>query len=81
MLVLGTPFRTGGLVAIFVAARVARATLVTADRVAFFRGLGRAYGMAGGAAPGAVSQPGIVLLCPSGKGAGPWTLARTTEQA
>ena len=33
----------GGLVAIFVVARVATGTLVPGERVAFFRGLGRAY--------------------------------------
>lgn len=48
MLVLATAVWIGGLVAIFVVARVAHATLGPAERVAFFRGLGRAYGLAGG---------------------------------
>lgn len=50
VLVLATAVWVGGMVAIFVVARVARATLGAAKRVAFFRRLGRAYGLAGGAA-------------------------------
>ena len=50
MLVLATAVWIGGLVAIFVVARVADATLAAAERVAFFRGLGRAYGLADGVA-------------------------------
>lgn len=50
VLVLATAVWVGGLVAIFVVARVAHATLGTAERVAFFRGLGRAYGPTGGLA-------------------------------
>ena len=46
VLVLATAVWGGGLVAIFVVARVARATLGAAERVVFFRGLGRAYGLA-----------------------------------
>jgi hypothetical protein len=46
VLLLATAVWIGGLVAIFVAARVARATLGPAEWVAFFRGLGRAYGVA-----------------------------------
>ncbi len=42
VLVLATAVWVGGLVAIFVVARVADATLRAAERVAFFRGLGRA---------------------------------------
>jgi uncharacterized membrane protein len=61
VLVLGTSVWIGGLVAIFVVARVAHATLATADRVAFFRGLGRAYGMAGGAALTIALASGAVL--------------------
>ena len=48
VLVLATAVWIGGLVAIFVVARVAHATLGTAERVSFFRGLGRAYGFVGG---------------------------------
>ena len=48
VLLLATAVWIGGLVAIFVVARVAHATLGPAERVAFFRGLGRAYGLAGG---------------------------------
>src|SRR5262249_11125274 len=47
--------------AIFVVARVAHATLGTVDRVAFFRGLGRAYGLAGGAALVSALASGAVL--------------------
>ena len=50
MLVLATSVWIGGLAAIFVVARVAHATLGAGERVAFFRGLGRAYGLAGGVA-------------------------------
>ena len=50
VLVLATAVWIGGLVAIFVAARVAHATLGVAERVTFFRGLGRAYGPVGGIA-------------------------------
>ena len=56
MLLLATAVWIGGLVAIFVVARVARATLGPAERVAFFRGLGRARRRGGAdvAASGAV---------------------------
>ena len=50
VLVLATAVWVGGLVAIFVVARVARVTLEPKERVAFFRGLGRVYGPTGGAA-------------------------------
>ena len=50
VLVLATAVWVGGLVAIFVVARVAHATLGAAERVMFFRGLGRAYGLVGGVA-------------------------------
>src|SRR5579875_2824288 len=49
VLVLATAVWIGGMVAIFVVARVAHATLGPGERVAFFRGLGRAYGLASGA--------------------------------
>ena len=61
VLVLATAVWVGGLVAIFVVARVARATLGTAERVAFFRGLGRAYGLAGGVALAIALASGAVL--------------------
>ena len=61
VLVLATAVWVGGLVAIFVVARVARATLGTAERVAFFRGLGRAYALAGGAALAIALGSGAVL--------------------
>lgn len=61
MLVLATAVWVGGLIAIFVVARVAHATLGTAERVAFFRGLGRAYGLAGGLALVIALASGAVL--------------------
>ncbi len=61
VLVLATAVWVGGLVAIFVVARVAHATLGVAERVAFFRGLGRAYGLAGGMALAIALVSGAVL--------------------
>ncbi len=61
VLVLATAVWVGGLVTIFVVARVARATLGVAERVAFFRGLGRAYGLAGGVALTVALASGAVL--------------------
>lgn len=61
VLLLATAVWIGGLVAIFVVARVARATLGPAERVAFFRGLGRAYGLAGGVALTVALASGAVL--------------------
>ncbi len=61
VLILATAVWVGGLVAIFVAARVADATLEAAERVAFFRGLGRAYGLVGGVALAAALASGAVL--------------------
>jgi uncharacterized membrane protein len=52
----------GGLVAIFVVARAASATLDRADRIAFFRALGRAYGIVGGAALLVALASGAILL-------------------
>lgn len=49
-LILTAAVWLGGLVAIFIVARVAQRTLKPAERVAFFRGLGRAYGPVGGLA-------------------------------
>jgi hypothetical protein len=48
VLVLAAAVWIGGLVAMFVVARVAQATLGAAERVAFFRSLGRVYGLVGG---------------------------------
>lgn len=62
MLILATAVWTGGLVAIFVVARVARHTLMPRDRVAFFRGLGRAYGPVGGIALAMALGCGAALL-------------------
>jgi uncharacterized membrane protein len=61
VLVLATAVWVGGLVAIFVVARVAHATLGPPERVAFFRGLGRAYGLAGGLALTIALASGAVL--------------------
>jgi len=61
LLVLATAIWVGGLVAIFVVARVAHATLGPAERVAFFRGLGRAYGLVGGVALTTALAAGAVL--------------------
>jgi uncharacterized membrane protein len=61
VLVLATAVWTGGLVAIFVVARVAHATLGPGERVTFFRGLGRAYGPVGGVALTAALATGAVL--------------------
>lgn len=61
VLVLATAVWVGGLAAIFVVARVAHATLGVAERVAFFRGLGRAYGFVGGCALAAALASGGVL--------------------
>ena len=61
VLVLATAVWIGGLVAIFVVARVAQATLGAAERVAFFRSLGRAYGLVGGVVLTAALASGAVL--------------------
>jgi uncharacterized membrane protein len=61
VLVLATAVWVGGLVAIFVVAKVAHATLGPGERVAFFRSLGRAYGLAGGGALAAALASGAVL--------------------
>lgn len=50
VLILATAVWAGGFVAIAVVARVARRTLGPAERVAFFRGLGRTYVVVGGVA-------------------------------
>ena len=61
VLVLATAIWVGGLITIFVVARVARATLGAAEQVAFFRGLGRAYGLVGGSALATALASGAVL--------------------
>ena len=61
-LVLAACIWTGGLVAIFVVARIARRTLGPTDRVAFFRGLGQAYGPVGGASLTVALGCGAALL-------------------
>ena len=68
VLVLATAVWVGGLVAIFVVARVAHATLGAAERVTFFRGLGRAYGPVGGAALAVALASGATLAATR-----PWT--------
>jgi hypothetical protein len=62
----------GGFVAIGVAARVARAQLEPADRVAFFRALGRTYLGFGGVALVVALVSGGALLA-----SGPWTTAKS----
>ena len=61
-LILGSAVWVGGLVSIFVVARVAQRTLPPGERVAFFRGLGRAYGPVGGIALGVALGCGAGLL-------------------
>lgn len=60
--VLAVAVWIGGLVTIFVVARVASRTLDPAARVAFFRGLGRAYGPVGGIALIVALASGAVLV-------------------
>jgi uncharacterized membrane protein len=50
VLELATSIWVGGLIAIAIVARVSARTLAPAERVAFFRGLGRTYGIVGTAA-------------------------------
>lgn len=50
LLILATAVWLGGIVAIFVVARVASRTLEPAARVRLFRGLGRSYGIVGNTA-------------------------------
>ncbi len=52
----------GGMVAIFVVARVASRTLEPAQRVAFLRSLGRTYGIVGSAALLVALASGALLL-------------------
>jgi uncharacterized membrane protein len=62
VLILATAVWAGGLVAIFVVARVASAALPPDQRVAFFRRLGRAYLPVGAAALLVALASGAVLL-------------------
>ena len=64
---LASAIWVGGLVAIFVVARAASATLEPAQRVAFFRALGRAYGIVGCVALVVSLASGAALL-----GGHPW---------
>jgi uncharacterized membrane protein len=52
----------GGLVAIFIVARTASATLGPTDRIAFFRSLGRTYAIVGSVALLVALAVGAVLL-------------------
>ena len=49
------------MITIFVVARVAHASLGAGERVAFFRGLSRAHGLAGGVALMVTLASGAVL--------------------
>jgi len=71
LLILATSIWLGGLFAIAIVARVATRTLEPAARVAFFRGLGRAYALMGTAALALAYGTGAALL----RGH-PWNLAR-----
>jgi len=59
---LASAIWVGGLVAIFVAARAASRTLDPAQRVAFFRSLGRTYGVVGTTALLVAIASGAILL-------------------
>jgi uncharacterized membrane protein len=78
VLVLATCVWVGGLVTLTVVARVASRTLGAADRVAFFRGLGRSYGIVGSLALVIGLVAGAVLVSDR-----PWTglLAATAAVA
>lgn len=60
--VLSAAIWVGGMVAIFVVARASSATLEPAQRVAFFRALGRSYGVVGTAALLIALLSGALLL-------------------
>lgn len=68
LLVLATSVWVGGLITIAVVARVATRTLGTVERVAFFRGFGRAYGIVGGSALLVALATGATLAARQ-----PWT--------
>jgi uncharacterized membrane protein len=59
---LASAIWVGGLVAIFVVARAASKTLDPAQRVAFFRALGRSYGVVGSVALIVALATGAALL-------------------
>ena len=59
---LGACTWVGGFVVIVVVTRVARSTLESAEQVAFFRALGRAYGVVGGTALAVALVAGGLLL-------------------
>lgn len=62
LLILAAAVWLGGLVTIFVVSRVADRTLAPADRIAFFRLLGRCYGVVGTAALVLALGTGAALL-------------------
>ncbi len=62
VLALAAAVWVGGFVALVVVARVARQTVGPAERVAFFRRLGRVYGAVGGLALGLALASGASLL-------------------
>jgi uncharacterized membrane protein len=72
VLILATSLWLGGLVAIAVVARVAARTLDPAARIAFFRALGRFYGVVGTAALLVAYATGAALLRDQ-----PWGTAST----
>ncbi|MGH8827860.1 MAG: hypothetical protein ACRDVZ_09770 [Jiangellaceae bacterium] len=61
-LVLAAAVWVGGFVVISVVARVARRTIPSAGRVAFFQALGRAYGMVAGLALAVALGAGALLV-------------------
>jgi uncharacterized membrane protein len=73
VLILAASVWLGGLVAIAVVARVATRTLDPTSRVAFFRGLGRSYGIVGTTALALAYVTGSVLLRDH-----PWNLAKVS---
>jgi hypothetical protein len=66
LLLLAGAVWVGGLVTIAVVARLARRELDEATRVAFFRALGRAYGVLGGSALAFALAAGATLLAQRG---------------
>jgi uncharacterized membrane protein len=70
--VLAASVWIGGLVAIAVVARIARAQLDPADQIAFFRTLGRSYAKVGTTALVIALAAGAGLLAQRGADAGTW---------